>query len=427
MLGWIEANSQQQNFVRRNFIANWMDGAFYAFAMSFVSLSTVLPLFVKKIGGGNIAVGLIPVFWTIGFNFPQIFMSNYARQLPFKKALVLKTALLQRLPWLLLAIFSFCWIGRTNPISGLMLFFFGFGLAAITGSLNMPAWFDLVAKVIPVKLRGRLFSARAILGALLGIFGGWVVNRVLISVAYPHSFALLFALAFLVMMISYIFITRIKEEHPNSHNMRTRNRLYLRQLPVIVRQENNFRNFLFANALLTMALMAEAFYALNALTKFNLSDAYAGTFTMIMMGSIIAGNLLFGWLADQFGHRLNMVLASAAAVVACSIALVAGSVIAYSFVFVTAAFTAALLQTSRLPIIAEICGERDRPTYVALSNMLSAPFSLSGILGGWLANRFGYPAVFAVGGMFALCSLIWWLAMVQEPRKNATQTRLMNP
>jgi len=398
-----------------------MDGALYAFAMSFVSLSTVLPLFVKKIGGGNIAVGLIPVFWTIGFNFPQIFMSNYARQLPFKKKFVLKTALLQRLPWLLLVIFSFCWIGRVNPIIGMTLFFFGFGLAAITGSLNMPGWFDLVAKTIPVKLRGRLFSARAILGALLGILGGWIVNRVLMAVDYPHSFALLFALSFLVMMISYIFITRIKEEHPNSHNVRTLNRLYLRQLPVIVRQEKNFRNFLFANALLTMALLAEAFYALNALMKFNLPDAYAGTFTMIMMGSIIAGNLVFGWLADQFGHRLNMVLASAATLMACAMALVANGVLVYVLVFVNASFTAALLQTSRLPIISEICGEQDRPTYVALSNMFSAPFSLSGILGGWLANRFGYSAVFAVGGIFALGSFIWWLVLVQEPRHNAKQ------
>ena len=41
-------------------------GAIFSLAMSFVSLQTVLPVFVKKIGGSNVAVGLIPVLWASG-------------------------------------------------------------------------------------------------------------------------------------------------------------------------------------------------------------------------------------------------------------------------------------------------------------------------------------------------------------------------
>ena len=37
--------------VRRNFVLNLLDGAFFAFGMSLVSRSTVLPILVKRIGG----------------------------------------------------------------------------------------------------------------------------------------------------------------------------------------------------------------------------------------------------------------------------------------------------------------------------------------------------------------------------------------
>ena len=87
-----------------NFIANVMDGGLFSLAMSFVSQQTILPLFVQKLGGGNIAVGLIPVVWILGFNLPQILAAPYAQQRTRKKGLLLRTAMLQRIPWLLLAI-----------------------------------------------------------------------------------------------------------------------------------------------------------------------------------------------------------------------------------------------------------------------------------------------------------------------------------
>jgi ketosteroid isomerase-like protein len=43
--------ARQRATVRWNFSANVMDGALYAFALSFVSLSTVVPVLVKKMWG----------------------------------------------------------------------------------------------------------------------------------------------------------------------------------------------------------------------------------------------------------------------------------------------------------------------------------------------------------------------------------------
>jgi MFS family permease len=70
-----------------------------------------------------------------------------------------------------------------------------------------------------------------------------------------------------------------------------------------------------------------------------------------------------------------------------------------------------------LPIIAELSAENNRQTYIALTNMITSPFSLSGIIGGWIANHYGYNYIFIISMVCALSASIWLIAMVKEPRK----------
>lgn len=409
-------DAQAVKFYQRNFVLNVLDGALFAFGLSFASRATVLPVFVKRMGGDNIAVGLIPVLWFIGFNLPQLFVANLAERASPKKPLLLQTALLQRLPWLLLAVFTYFVIETVSVEAGLLLFFVGFGLAAVGGSVNLPVWFDLVAKITPVRLRGRLFAVRTVLGAGLGILGGWLVERVLATMAYPDSFALLFALAFGAMMLSYVCLGLLHEGDAELPPKPLRYREFLGRLPRILREERNFRNFLVGQVLLVMAALAEAFFAVHAIERFGLSEAYAGRFTVVMMASMIGGSLLFGYLADRFGHRLNLVLAGASLALASLVALTASTLAVYYLAFAAIAFTAGLQTISRLPIVAELCRERDRPTYVALTNVLTAPFLLMGLAIGWIANRYGYDAVFLLAGALALVAAVWLGTMVREPR-----------
>jgi MFS family permease len=416
VIKWFDKYSSEP-FVRKNFVINTFDGAIYSFAMSFVALSTVMPVFVKNVTGSNIYVGLIPVLWTLGFNFPQIIMANYVRRLPYKKPLLLITALAQRLPWLFLAIFAWFFVNTTPPWLQILLFFTLFMLAAVCGSINLPGWFDLVAKLTPVQLRGRLFASRSLIGALLGITGGLTVRFVLDNVAYPYSFSILFFAAFTVMMISYSLLFFLKEPIPNAQADHIPYYEFFARIPGLIKNQKNYRNYLIADALLISSLMADAFFILHAINKFSLSEASAGIFTIIMMGSVISGNIIFGYLADKHGHKLNLFLAASSSFLACIIAIFAPTAFLYSAVFIFAAFTTTLLQLSRLTIIAELCAEDDRPSYVAITNMITAPFILFGVAGGWIANLYGYNFVFLIAAFFALISLIWFGQKVREPRR----------
>lgn len=402
--------------VKRNFFLNVFDGSIFSFAMSFVSLQTVLPVFVKKISGSDIAVGMIPVIWLVGFNFPQIFISNHVRKLGYKKPWLLKTALVQRIPWLVLAFLTYFFIENVESNAALIIIFLGLAFAAFGGSINLPGWFDLISKITPVQLRGRLFAYRSVLGAAMGIFGGWIVSLILDSVDYPKNFSSLFLIAFLVMMISYTFLILLKEEKPNHPQNLMTYKEFIKRLSSILKEEKNFRNFIIADSLMMLALMSNAFLAVNAIEKFSLSDAYAGYFTIIMMLSMVSGSLYFGYLADKKGHKLNLIWSSVFTLLACVTALASPSVEIYFICFAASALTISLTQVSRLTIIAEICMEDDRPTYISLTNLITAPFVLSGLLGGWIATSFGYNAVFIIAGVFAAFAFIWLNYKVIEPR-----------
>ena len=402
--------------MRRNFTLNVVDGAVFTFGLGFASRSTVLPVFVKHIGGDSISISLIPVLWILGFNLPQITIANYTTSVSPKKPLLLKTGLAQRLPWLLMAVVSFTIIEGLPSQIALPLFLALLTLAAVGGSLNLPVWFDMVSKITPVRIRGRLFAMRTVLGGVLGIMAGWIVERVLATWPFPDNFGLLFGLGFGAMMISYLFIVLLTEGDRVMPRQPMPYRTYLRTLPDVLRREVNFRNFLVGESLLVAATMVEAFFVVDAIESLNLPVSYAGRFTIVIMMSMVVGTLIFGYMADRWGHRLNIVLSAAFMVLACAAALLADQVEVYYLAFIASALTLGLRTISRLPIIAELCREDDRPTFVALTNVVTAPFVLAGVAGGWMANVHGYDTAFMGAGLISVFACAWLGFMVKEPR-----------
>lgn len=403
--------------LKHNFYVNVGDGTFYAFAMSLISIQTVLPLFVKNAGGSNVAVGLIPVIWMIGSNLPQIFSAGFVQRHSYKKPLILKTGLIQRLPWLLFAILTYFIVADAPPAIGLVLFFVLLTIAAVAGSINLPAWFDLIAKITPVSVRGRLFAFRSLLGAVLGILGGWIAAIVLDSLSYPNNFAVLFLLAFVLKMVSFCFLLSLKEETANQPKRTLKFSQYLTGIPRILKSDTNYRNFLIADAIFISAIAANAFYTVFAVQKFSLSDTYAGRFTMATMTAMVFGSLTLGYIADKVGHKNNLVLASLAIASGCLLALLAPRLEFFYVVFMLSAVSSAVMMISRLPFIAELCPEDERPTYVALTNLVTAPFFITGLLAGWIADSIGYEYIFIGSAVAAVTSAAWMYAMVIDPRK----------
>jgi hypothetical protein len=183
--------------LRRNILMHVIDGSLFLFGMSFISVSTVLPVFIQRIGGNAIAIGSVSVLWNLGLNLPQLLFIRFFHNKKKVKSSVLITGLLYRFQFLVISGVCFLFLGNMDVSVSVPLMLFLIFVTTTTGSTTGPAWFHFFSKTTPVKLRGRLLAARWLIGSALGILGGYLVSVILSSVLYPDNFALLFLICFI--------------------------------------------------------------------------------------------------------------------------------------------------------------------------------------------------------------------------------------
>jgi MFS family permease len=410
--------------LRKNLMMHIYEGAAFLFAMSFITISTIFPVFIQRIGGNAIAVGSVSVLWVLGLNLPQILFLRYLSVRSNLKSNVLKYGLIFRLNFLIISFVISLFVARMESSFAVPLFLFLLFIAAIAGSSSGLSWYDFFSETTPVKLRGRLLSIRLLLGSALGVFGGSAVTIILSSIAFPQNWAALFMIAFLLSMLSYYFLTRLKEpdrlisSDENSVEAKTLTvKEILTRAKRILKENSDFKNFMIADALILMALTASGFYAVYAIRKFDLPPAYAGTFTIILMASQVFGNFIFGYVADFFGHKVNVLILAVSSALASLTAAFANNVLIYGVVFFFAGCSITLQGISRLALTVEMCNEQERPIYIGLINTVTAPTVLFGLIGGFLITLIGFFIVFLIYTFIALIAVYWLYKKVREPRK----------
>ena len=402
--------------LRSNLVMHLLDGSFYVFGMSIVAIQTILPIFIREVGGDPLAIGSVQVLWWVGQNIPSLIVASRIRgRIHFMPTMVF-WGFLHRLMLLICGIAAWFLIGRIPVTAAVPLFLLMIFLIPFFGGISGLPWLQVFTKTVPVPLRGRLMAIRQLTGSASGALGGAVVSVILAAVPFPGNFALMFVLAFVITMISFFFLTKLRER-PSVPDAQPEERTTLvRDARAIIASDRNFRRFLVADAFSLMSLAAASFYSVYALERFQLPASYAGTFTAIVMGTNIVANIVFGAVADQYGHRVNMLVLAASSGLAAIVAFLASNILVYGLAFVFFATAVQMQAISRQPFIAEMCRENDRPMYVGIVNTLTAPTVVIGVLFGWLVPHIGYPWVFAAAALLAGISFLILYTGVTEPR-----------
>jgi MFS family permease len=292
------------------------------------------------------------------------------------------------------------------------------GISGASAGFATPAWFDLISKVIPLRRRGLFTGAGHGLGALMGVAGAVVIGFVLERWPYPQSFALLFALAFCSMAISWTGLALNRE--PANPSVRARASLvsYLQRLPSTLRADSNFTRYIGAMAVARAGTMAGGFYMVYGAARFQIGGTEVGLLTGVLIGCQALLNPVWGMLGDRYGHKLVLVGGALALALAAATASLAPSWPWLVVVFVLIGAFLSADTASFLTIIPEFCADEDRPTYIGLTNTLLAPVTtLAPLLGGWLAVQLGYPPMFALAGLLAGLGAGLLARQVREPRR----------
>ncbi|MCK9409232.1 MAG: MFS transporter [Bacteriovoracaceae bacterium] len=409
--------AEQHVPLRANIRMHLFDGSLYVLGMSIVSVQTILPVFIKELGGSPIAIGSVQVLWTIGQNLPSMFVAHYLQRRILFKSPMVGWGLAHRLMLLVCAVAAYFLIETLSSRISVPLFLFLIFLIPAIGSLSGLPWFQVFTKTIPVQLRGRLMGIRQLLGSAGGAIGGSIISLVLYAVVFPANYALLFLIAFIITMFSFYFLTRISELPSLSEGRELPRTKILSEARRIIVGDRNFRNFLFADLFILMSLAASSFYSVYAIEKFSLPPSYAGTFTAIVMITNIAANIVFGIVGDSYGHKMNLMAFALSSALAALFAVISTNILMYGLVFVFLACATQIQSISRLSFIAEMCSEKERPVYVGIVNTLTAPTVFIGLLFGWMIPMTGFAVIFVTAALLAVNSFLILYNVVHEPRK----------
>ena len=133
------------------------DYALFGVGLSFASQSTILPAFAAYLGAPNVVIGAIPAVMTLGWFLPSLFTAGHTETLARKLPFVLRYSVWERVPFAVLSLAAFFLADRAPALTlALMLLM----LLVITGvgGVLMPAWMDIIGRLIPVTTRGRFFA-----------------------------------------------------------------------------------------------------------------------------------------------------------------------------------------------------------------------------------------------------------------------------
>src|SRR3954452_6623155 len=92
---------------QHNFIANFADVSFFSLGMAFVSLTTIIPLFIRQLGGSTLLVGIVPALVQTGWLLPPLFVAPYIGRMRRKLPYVLRATIGERVTWVIMAAFTF--------------------------------------------------------------------------------------------------------------------------------------------------------------------------------------------------------------------------------------------------------------------------------------------------------------------------------
>ncbi len=405
---------------RRNFFANGMDMMTWLLGMSFMSISAIMPVYVRHLTDSPLIFGLIPALTDFGWFAPQLFLAPYVERLPRKYPWVMVLGAIERVPYLVLPLAVIA-LDRLPNNTAVVIFMILWMWKAFGSGFVATPWQEMLAKVIPVSNRGRFFGFANLSGQLLGVGGSALAVAILATMTYPYNFALSFAVGALGIWASYGFIALTREPtRPAATHSQRINREYGQRLLAILRRDVNFRTYLFSRWLAYFGSMATGFIAVYAVQQFQLPDSVAAVYTGILYAASVVGYGLGGALGDRWGHRRVMQLAGVMWITALSTMLLVTITQATWLLYVVFAllgFGNAVGVVSDFNLAMEFGPEAERPTYVGLARTSTGPALLiAPLIGGLIAQSIGYPAVFATSLLFAACGLYLLTRRVKEPR-----------
>jgi MFS family permease len=408
--------TQRRLVVRRSLKFSVLDGSAYA-AMLGLTQNYITPL-ALALKATTAQIGLLASIPNLVVAVSQLAAPDLSRKAGSRKGFILPVVFLHALMFIPLALVPF--VFQNSPVWWLICFI---TVSAVLGSISNPAWGSMMADLVPIRLRGRFFSARGRIAGIITLVFTFAAGGILQLLTETRfiGFAILFGGAALFRLVSFFFLSRMYEPEPSDVKEVDTNLLQMaRGLG-----SSNLGRFTFYVALLTFGTnLASPFFAVYMLRDLNFNYA---TFTVVVSSAAVA-NLVFltfwGRRADLAGNIKVIRVTSCVIPFVPLLWLVSHNVYYLIFAEVVSGFAWSGFSLASVNFVYDASEARDRTKHIALYNTVtSLPIFLGALIGGYLAPHlpvflgFQLRSLFTVSGLFRGAVVLLLLRQIAEVRR----------
>ena len=359
-----------------------LNGWFVILGDAFFNGSIVLASFAAKLGVANWAIGLMPALLGAGSMLPQAFAAGYVSKLPVKLVLYRRMAAARVSSLALVAIAAYLLGGYPQVL--LWVFLGGLALNGLLTSWSSLAWWESLAKVVPLERRAPLFSGRNLIGGVLAFGAGFLVRFILsLPIPFPINYAIIFTLGTAAFGYGWYLFGYIKE--PPDEGGAVEKVSFIKPF-----QDFYFRRFLRVRVLIAIGAMVEPFYAVYAVRVLKQSSEIGLYLTLYTLFSVLS-NLVWVQLSRRYGSKSLILCGAALGMLNPALALLLPHHL-YGLVFVVQGAYLSAIGVGTATYLLNLAPTDQRSSYIGLANTIVGLLAFSPVLGGLLADipRIGY-------------------------------------
>lgn len=401
--------------LRPNYIGNFVHGMLGMTGFRLINAPTFMPAYLHLISGSNTIVGLgLALQQMGGIVSPLVAGANLEHRVRIMPAAVLLGSL-GRLAILGMALAGWFLTGSALMTSLLaMLFMFGIFMGAQRVAFNL-----LMSKVIPISLRGRLQAWRNAIGGLIAAVLAYVSGKYLIGAnVFGNGYSTTFVLAFFLTSAGLWFLQfQIREPEPPTIRAQARLRDRLRELPALIAADPGYGWFLVVQMLAASARIATPFYILHVGRQMHLDGPTLGLLSLAYLGADTVANIGWGYLGDRKGFRPVLLFALVGWIAATLLLMTLHMPALVFLAFVLLGGSQAGYMMAANTMILEFGHRDDLSMRIAISATAEGiTATLSPLIGGAVADLFGYSVVFGASLGLLGAALVMLLLAVDDPR-----------
>jgi len=282
-------------------------------------------------------------------------------------------------------------------------------------NLSMPAWTSLTADIVPLRWRGRYFSARNVAMGLAGMSLTYLVGQLITRIGAPGGYQLAMGLAFAIGLISTFSFANIQEP-PGSDKPRVGSSP---RLPLLqnLRRRPEFLAFCAVAALWNLSLnTAGPFFSVHFVRGLNGTASFWGVISVVHGLAALPGQRLFGALSDRWGPRRVQLLTGLVIPLVPWLWGLSRSPWHLVPVEMVSGFLWAGYGLSSFNFLLVLTPEDRRARYAALYQIVvTVTLATGAALGGLVATWWGYKTTFILSGLGRLGAALFFARFVRQP------------